>query len=140
MNLVVSLLAGLMLGLGLGIANMTNPAVVLGFLDLTGKWDLTLMFVMAGAIGVHLAMYWLIIKKRTNPILAKEFFMPDNLNIDTRIVLGAIIFGIGWGMSGICPGAAYINMGTFDIRIFYFVAMMLIGNFTFRIGQSLLTK
>jgi len=128
------------MGLGLSIANMTNPDVVFGFLDITGKWDVTLMFVMMGAIGVHLGAYFLIIKKRNNPILAAEFFMPDNLSIDKRIVAGAVIFGIGWGMSGICPGAAYINLGTFDLRIVYFVGMMLVGNFTFRIAQSMLAR
>ncbi|MBT4838606.1 MAG: YeeE/YedE family protein [Methylococcales bacterium] len=134
-KLFIAILCGFLMALGLGIAGMTKPSVVLGFLDIAGQWNPALMFVMVGAIGVHTS-FGFFVRKREQPIFSHKFYWPDNLNIDGRLFAGASVFGIGWGLSGICPGAAYINLGSLDIRIVYFVGAMLAGNFLFRLLDS----
>jgi uncharacterized protein len=133
MFLFLSLISGLILGIGLGIAEMTKPSVVLNFLDIAGVWDIRLMFVMAGAIGVHFLFYQLVIKKREIPVYGPKFCMPVKVKLDPRLIIGSLIFGVGWGLCGVCPGVAYIQLGLFDINIVYFICAMLLGNFTFRV-------
>ncbi|MBT5230894.1 MAG: YeeE/YedE family protein [Methylococcales bacterium] len=133
MLLLISLFCGVLLGFGLGLAEMTKPSVVLSFLDITGQWDVRLMFVMMGGIGVHALFYHLVVKRRDIPIYGQKFCMPGKVKLDFRLIFGSLIFGVGWGMSGVCPGVTYINLGMLDIRIVYFIGVMFLGNFTYRV-------
>jgi uncharacterized membrane protein YedE/YeeE len=101
--------AGLLFGAGLAISGMTVPQRVQGFLDFAGSWDPSLMLVMLGAIGVHLPAYWLM-RRRSRPALDSQFHIPGNRKIDGRLVLGAALFGIGWGLAGYCPGPAIATL------------------------------
>lgn len=96
-------LSGILFGVGLLVSGMTKPTKVLGFLDVAGAWDPSLMFVMVGGIAVHLALYKFIVR-RPGPLLEAEFHLPHHDAIDARLLLGAAIFGIGWGLGGFCPG------------------------------------
>lgn len=128
MKLIFSaLLAGLFIGLGLVLSGMADPVKVLGFLDIFGQWDPTLAFVMGGGLCVYLPLYHWVIKPRQGPILAPAFQLPSNTNIDKKLVSGAIVFGMGWGMSGICPGPAITNISGGQTGIILFVIAMLVG-------------
>src|SRR5450631_2286631 len=108
MALVVAFVAGLVFGLGLIVAGMTNPAKILGFLDVAGKWDPSLALVMAGAVavgGVALA------NRRTMSALGSPLQLPAGRTIDVRLVGGSLLFGIGWGLAGFCPGPAIVALG-----------------------------
>jgi len=123
---VISFLVGLMFGIGLAVSGMTNPQIVQGFLDVLGNWDYRLALVMAGAVGVHLAFYrWIL--GRTTPLLATRFEIPANRQIDRRLLTGAAIFGIGWGLAGFCPGPAITSLASFRIEVLVFVSMMIAG-------------
>ena len=121
-----SLLAGLVLGLGLIVSGMANPAKVLGFLDLTGAWDPSLAFVMAGAIVVA-ALAFAVAKKRTVSLLGAAMKLPASRDIDRRLVIGSVVFGIGWGGAGICPGPGWVALGMGELKALAFVAAMLAG-------------
>ncbi len=95
--------AGLLFGVGLLVSGMTKPTKVIGFLDVAGAWDASLMFVMVGGIAVHLALYKFIVR-RPAPLVEAEFHIPRRSDIDAKLVLGAAIFGVGWGLGGFCPG------------------------------------
>ncbi|MDC0602382.1 YeeE/YedE family protein [Aliiglaciecola sp.] len=128
MKLVLSaLLCGLLIGLGLVTSGMADPAKVLGFLDLLGQWDPTLAFVMGGGLCVYLPLYHLIVKPRQAPVLALSFQLPSKTKTEKRLIMGAATFGIGWGMSGICPGPAMTNLSGGQTGIFLFVIAMLVG-------------
>ena len=101
--------AGLIFALGLGISGMTQPAKVVGFLDITGSWDPSLAFVMIGAIAVHTMAYRLVPSMKT-PVLASQFGIPDRNDITGRLIGGAVMFGLGWGLSGYCPGPALTSL------------------------------
>jgi uncharacterized membrane protein YedE/YeeE len=103
MRLLVQLLAGLVFGFGLALADMTSPQRVLGFLDVAGSWDPALMFVLGGAVCTTAASFHFILR-RPRPVLDTTFHLSTLKAVDTRLVLGAIIFGIGWGIGGFCPG------------------------------------
>lgn len=118
--------AGALFGVGLLVAGMTDPAKVLGFLDVTGKWDASLAFVMVGAIGVHLALLRRIVKL-PNPLFDARFHLPSRRDIDVRLVLGAAVFGIGWGLGGVCPGPSFVLAGTGSGYALAFVAAMAAG-------------
>src|SRR5437870_1042194 len=105
-----SLLAGLVFGLGLIVSGMANPAKVLGFLDLAGHWDPSLAFVMAGAIAVG-AVAFALASRRTQSLLGTEMRLPSARHIDRRLVVGSVLFGIGWGIAGFCPGPALVSHG-----------------------------
>jgi uncharacterized membrane protein YedE/YeeE len=122
---------GLVFGAGLVISGMSDPAKVIGFLDLTGAWDPTLAFVMAGAVTVFGAAYRLALR-RAKPVLAGDFSVPDRKEIDPPLVGGATIFGVGWGLSGFCPGPAVVSAGFGDPRVWVFVAAMVAGILVFR--------
>lgn len=126
MYVFASLLAGLVFGLGLIVSGMANPAKVLGFLDLAGAWDPSLALVMAGAIGVGLVAF-IFARGRTHSLLGAEMEMPRTRNIDRRLVGGALLFGIGWGVAGFCPGPALVALGMGQIKAVVFVAAMLAG-------------
>lgn len=119
-----ALAAGILFGLGLVVGGMTVPAKVVGFLDFTGDWDPTLMFVMGGAIAVH-AIVYRVVRGRASPLFAERFQLPTRKDIDARLVLGAAIFGLGWGLGGYCPGPAVTSLISGDVEVVAFVAAML---------------
>lgn len=129
---LVALVSGVIFGLGLILSGMTNPAKIAGFLDITGQWDASLAFVMFGAlmIGV-IAFTWA--KKQTHSLLGEPMQLPQNKIIDARLVLGSVAFGIGWGLSGYCPGPAVTSLLTGGQQALTFTLFMLIGFFIFKI-------
>ena len=126
MLVFTSLLAGLVFGLGLLVSGMANPAKVLGFLDLAGAWDPSLAFVMAGAIAVS-ALAFFAARQRTQSLLGAEMKLPTARRIDRRLVGGSVLFGIGWGVAGFCPGPALVAVGLGEMKALLFVAAMLAG-------------
>ena len=121
-----SLLAGLVFGLGLIVSGMANPAKVLGFLDLAGAWDPSLALVMGGAVGVGLLAF-AVAKRRRLSLLGAEMRLPTARQIDRRLVGGSLLFGIGWGVAGFCPGPALTALGMGEVKALVFVAAMLAG-------------
>ena len=118
--------AGLLFGIGLWISGMANPKKVIGFLDITGEWDASLAFVMAGAVAVTLVAFrWVL--KRGKPLLEESFQLPTKKDIDLPLVAGAAIFGIGWGIAGYCPGPAVTALTTLAWETVVFVAAMIAG-------------
>ena len=126
MNVFTSLLAGLVFGIGLIVSGMANPAKVLGFLDLAGAWDPSLAFVMAGAILVGVVAFF-VAGRRARTFLGGELKLPTARQIDRRLVLGSVVFGIGWGIAGFCPGPALVALGLGEAKALVFVAAMLAG-------------
>ncbi len=121
---IAGLVAGLLFGVGLGISGMTLPSKVVGFLDVAGDWDPSLMFVMVGAIGVHLVGSRLVMR-RAAPLFDTSFHLPTKRDVDGRLVAGADIFGVGWGLGGYCPGPAIVSLGSAATPVVVFVAAML---------------
>jgi uncharacterized membrane protein YedE/YeeE len=126
MSVVFSLLAGVIFGAGLTLSDMVNPARVSNFLDFAGSWDPTLMFVMAGGLAVTTLGYKFIFR-RTSPLVDEKFHLPTQRQIDLPLVGGAALFGVGWGLAGICPGPALADLVTLDPKVLAFVAAMLVG-------------
>ncbi|MCP4560032.1 MAG: YeeE/YedE family protein [Bosea sp.] len=130
MSILVQFAIGLIFGLGLILAGMSNPAKVLNFLDLaaipTGRWDASLLFVMAGGIAVTMLGYRLAFA-RGRPLLAERFALPGASRPDARLVTGAALFGIGWGLAGFCPGPALVAVLTGGMPALIFLAAMLVG-------------
>ena len=124
--MIAAVLAGVTFALGLAISGMTNPAKVTAFLDLGGAWDPALAFVMIGAIAVY-APIAQIAKQRVRPILADKFHWPTPKAIDGKLVAGSALFGIGWGLSGYCPGPALVSLGRASAGTFVFVLAMAAG-------------
>lgn len=122
-----ALFAGLLFGAGLVVSGMTLPAKVCGFLDFGGAWDPTLALVMIGAIGVH-AIAYVIMKRRAAPVLDGRFLVPPPTAIDRRLLVGAAIFGVGWGLGGFCPGPAITSLLTLSPSVVAFVVAMLAGS------------
>jgi uncharacterized membrane protein YedE/YeeE len=131
---LASLLAGLVFGLGLIVSGMANPAKVLGFLDLAGHWDPSLAFVMAGAIAVG-AIAFTVAHDRAVSFLGAEMRLPSVRHIDRRLVLGSVLFGIGWGVAGFCPGPALVSLGMGEPKALVFVAAMLVGMGAFELFE-----
>lgn len=128
---VVAFLAGVLFAVGLAVSGMTQPAKVIGFLDVTGAWDPSLAFVMIGAIGVHfVARRWIL--RRSAPLGAAAFDEPTLTKIDAPLVVGALIFGVGWGISGYCPGPAIVTLGTGSLPGVVFFAAMASGMWAHR--------
>ena len=126
MNLVLSALAGLLFGLGMIVSGMINPAKVLNFLDLAGHWDPSLALVMVGAIAVALPGYRLVTRME-RPWAAPRFFLPTRNDLDANLVVGAGVFGIGWGIGGFCPGPAITGLSLAQWPVALFVIAMLGG-------------
>jgi len=126
MKSLMALLAGLLFGVGLGMAGMTQPAVVLGFLDVGGAWNPRLLFVMAGAVPVTAIGYRLVWRAR-KPRYDSSFHVPAVQHIDARLVIGAALFGIGWGIAGYCPGPALASLSGGVGSVWLLVAMMVLG-------------
>ena len=125
-TIFASLFAGLVFGLGLIVSGMANPAKVLGFLDLAGPWDPSLAFVMAGAIAVA-AVAFASAKTRTVSVLGAGMKLSTSRDIDRRLVIGSVLFGIGWGVAGFCPGPGLVALGMGEIKALVFVVAMLVG-------------
>jgi uncharacterized membrane protein YedE/YeeE len=126
MPVLTSFLVGLIFGTGLILSGMANPAKVLGFLDLAGRWDPSLAFVMAGAIAVATVGFALA-KRRTTSLLGLKMALPAARRIDGRLIGGSVIFGAGWGIAGFCPGPALVALGMGQVKAVIFVASMLAG-------------
>ena len=126
MTLLVSFLAGSIFGIGLIVAGMANPAKVLGFLDLAGNWDPSLALVMAGAIAMALTWFTQA-KRRAWSLLGLPMRLPAEIRPDRRLILGSLLFGIGWGLAGICPGPALVLVGAGSAKGWAFAAAMLAG-------------
>lgn len=126
MAIFFSLLSGLIFGVGLIISGMANPSKVLGFLDITGKWDPSLAFVMGGALVVGFFAFKLA-NKQTASLLGLDMKLPNANHIDRRLVIGSLLFGIGWGIAGFCPGPAVVSLGMGGIKAVVFVVAMLAG-------------
>ena len=135
MRLLTALLIGVIFGLGIAVSGMINPAKVLNFFDLTGTWDPSLAFVMAGALAVAIPGYRLVLG-RPAPAFETRFQLPDTQVIDRRLVLGSATFGIGWGIAGFCPGGALPAIGTGDPTVFLFLAALIAGMFIARALQT----
>ena len=126
MPALTSLLSGLVFGLGLILSGMANPAKVLGFLDIGGFWDPSLALVMIGAIAVGLVAFTLAMRRKTS-LLGLELRLPTSRLIDGRLIGGSVLFGIGWGVAGFCPGPAVVALGMGETKAAVFVASMLTG-------------
>lgn len=127
---LAALIAGLVFGLGLIVSGMANPEKVLGFLDLAGLWDPSLAFVMGGAIIVGLVAF-AIARRRTLSFLGLKMNIPTATHIDKRLVIGSLMFGIGWGIAGFCPGPGLVALGAGEGKAAVFVASMVAGMLVF---------
>ena len=136
---LAALAAGLLLGLGLIVSGMADPAKVLGFLDLAGQWDPSLALVMGGAIAIGLPAFTLA-RKRQRTLLGEPMQLPTARTIDRRLVLGSLLFGIGWGIAGICPGPALVLLGMASGKGLAFVLAMLVGMLLFRWSERFWAK
>jgi uncharacterized membrane protein YedE/YeeE len=132
MHLVTAFAVGLVFGIGLIIAGMTNPAKVQGFLDLAGNWDPSLAFVMGGAILVGLAAFH-VAGQRERTLLGDAMRLPTATRIDRRLVAGSLAFGVGWGLAGFCPGPALASLATGGVKALVFTGAMLAGMLVFEL-------
>jgi len=124
-------MAGLIFGVGLVVSGMTQPHKVIGFLDFFGNWDPSLIFVMGGAVTLHLITYHLV-RRRPTPILASKWQVPTKTEITKALIIGAILFGAGWGIGGFCPGPAITSLASFNPSVILFVGSMLLGMLLFK--------
>jgi uncharacterized membrane protein YedE/YeeE len=126
MRNLTSLLAGLVFGFGLALSGMTHPEKVLGFLDVAGEWNASLLFVLGGAVGVTLITFRFILKL-DKPIFAEHFFITKEIHIDRPLIMGATLFGIGWGISGYCPGPAIALIASPNWELLAFLPAAILG-------------
>ena len=131
-NDLAALFVGAIFGAGLVLSDMVNPARVQAFLDVAGRWDPTLMFVMGAAL-VPSALAYLVRRKLVRPVLASHFFVPENAAPDRRLLTGAALFGVGWGIAGFCPGPALAGLVLGAWQAWLFVAAMLVGMIAHRL-------
>ena len=127
MTKIVSCISGIIFGVGLSVSNMINPEKVLGFLDIFGLWDPSLIFVMLGAIIISAPVFFLF-RSKNKPLFADNFTMPTLKSIDKNLIIGSSIFGIGWGMVGFCPGPAISSLALLNTYSVYFV-LSIVGGF-----------
>jgi len=128
--------AGLVFGIGLLLSGMTDPGKVLGFLDFTGAWDPSLALVMGGAVLVGLFAF-AAARRRTVTLLGDALRLPTARDIDARLVVGSLVFGVGWGLVGFCPGPAIVSMGSGQLKAALFVAAMLVGMLIYIVAERL---
>ncbi len=133
---LIALISGTLFGLGLLLAGMANPAKVIGFLDLAGNWDPSLGLVMAGAIAVT-APAFILIRGRKVSLLGAPMVIPTNRSLDWRLIGGSLLFGIGWGIAGFCPGPALVGIGTLNSKAILFVIAMIAGMALFEATERL---
>ncbi len=135
MLLLTSFIAGLTFGVGLLLSGMANPEKVLGFLDLAGQWDPSLALVMVGAIAIGVLAFGLA-KRRKQTLLGRDIGFPTSNRVDTRLILGSILFGAGWGIAGFCPGPALVAMGAGEAKAVVFVIAMVGGMALFEVIEK----
>jgi hypothetical protein len=123
---IMTFVCGLTFGLGLGIAGMTDANKVIAFLDVAGDWDPSLIFVMVGAMALHFVLFrWII--RRPSPLYASGFRLPTGLDVDARLIVGACLFGVGWGIGGVCPGPGLVSGASLTVEVWLFIGSMLVG-------------
>ena len=134
-DILVPLASGTIFGAGLTIGGMTDPARVRGFLDLFGAWDPTLAFVMGGAVLV-MAVAWIIQRRMQRPVFADGFSLPDRSDLTARLVGGSALFGMGWGIAGLCPGPGFAALAIAPFSAAIFVAALLVGMLAVRLVEG----
>lgn len=140
LRIVAALAAGLLFGAGLTVSQMVNPTKVIGFLDVAGNWDPSLAFVLAGAV-VTAALGFLVVRRHLSaPLFAVAFDPPSARGIDRNLVFGAVLFGIGWGLVGLCPGPALAALAIPPTKVTLFVAAMLVGMAAFAVSRSFIRQ
>lgn len=138
-NILIGLLTGFIFALGLGLAGMTLPDKVIHFLDVFGKWDPSLMFVMIGAIAVYSTAFHLITRRMKAPVFAAKFDLPTKKHIDRPLLVGSALFGIGWGLGGMCPAPAVTSVATGNASIMLFVIFMVLGMYIYQLVAPKIT-
>lgn len=134
-RLIIAAASGILFGAGLAISGMMDPKRVRGFLDPFGAWDPTLGFVMAGAVGV-MGLAWLLRRRLAHPLADDRFHVPDNRRIDLRLLSGSALFGIGWGLAGLCPGPGVASLAVRPVEAGIFVVSLLAGMTLYRIAAD----
>lgn len=127
LHALVAFISGSLFGLGLIVSQMVDTNKVLNFLDFFGQWDPSLALVMGGGLGVFGIGFALLVKPKSKPLFDESFFLPTKKHIDKKLVTGACLFGLGWGLVGICPGPAIVNLVSVDAKFIGFVVAMLVG-------------
>ena len=130
MYALFAFIAGLVFGIGLLVSGMVNPAKVIGFLDLAGRWDPSLALVMAGAVAIG-GIGFAVAGRRTTTVIGTPMLLPTTRTIDRRLVFGGLLFGAGWGLAGFCPGPALVALGTGHPKAIVFIAAMVAGMLAF---------
>jgi uncharacterized membrane protein YedE/YeeE len=133
--MTTALACGALFGIGLAISGMTDTRIILAFLDITGNWNPALMFVMVGALAVTIPGFHMI-RKRGRPLLADALHIPENCRIEARPLIGAAIFGVGWGIYGYCPGPALASLGSLNGEPLLFVLAMTVGMYFKKIAAG----
>lgn len=126
----VAFAVGFIFAIGLAVAGMTQPQKIINFLN-PWEWDPSLLFVMLGAVGVHIISYPLV-RKRASPLLETKWHVPTRKDVTSRLILGSALFGIGWGLGGFCPGPGVTSLASGDTRVILFVGAMLLGMYLFK--------
>lgn len=139
MHALSAFATGLVFGIGLVISGMTDPGKVIGFLDLAGAWDPSLALVMGGAIGVGFFAFRLA-ARRASSVLGDPMLLPTARNIDKRLIIGSMLFGIGWGIAGYCPGPALVSLASGEIKPVMFVLAMIVGMLIYEALARLLDR
>lgn len=139
MYILVGLFTGVLFSIGLSVSGMVNPNKVLGFLDIAGNWDPALIFVMAGGVLVNTVLFKFILKRK-NPLFDQSFSLPTSKDIDKRLIIGSALFGIGWGIGGICPGPGLANLFTLNPKVVVFVVFLVLGMFVFKWTDKLFSR
>jgi len=125
-SIFAALISGIIFGLGLCVSEMINPTRVIGFLDVFGSWDSTLLWVMVAAVAVT-GVGFPLVMKRKKPVLTDIFVVPEQSEIDARLIAGSVIFGVGWGLAGLCPGPAVAALASMSPSVLLFVIAMVSG-------------
>ncbi|ANW27289.1 transporter [Vibrio coralliilyticus] len=125
---ISALLSGLLFGIGMALSGMTNPENVIGFLDVTGAWNPSLVFVMGGALLVFAPAYHFLIKSQAKALSGDVLSLPTKVQLDGKLISGAALFGVGWGLAGICPGPAITSLAFGNLDIAIFIASMVSGS------------
>lgn len=126
----ISFAVGFIFAIGLAVSGMTQPQKIISFLN-PWEWDPSLLFVMLGAVGVHILTYPLV-RKRTSPLLDTKWHVPTRKDVTSRLILGSALFGVGWGLGGFCPGPGVTSLASGDFRVILFVGAMIVGMITFK--------
>lgn len=132
---LVGLMCGLIFGFGLALSGMTQPEKVLGFLDVVGQWDASLLFVLGGAVSVTVIAFHFILRRKS-PVLDSRYYFSDETHIDRALLLGAVLFGVGWGIGGYCPGPAVTLLAAPNWELWAFLPAMLLGIFLQKIWAA----